>query len=139
MERYIHKVNYYETDKMGITHHSNYIRWMEEARIDFLEQIGWGYDKIEEMGIISPVTAVECRYKSTTTFADVVAIDVWVAEFRGVKLKIAYLMSKADGTTVCEGFSEHCFLDKEGRIISMKRSYPQIHSALCQYLREEQA
>lgn len=30
MEKYIHKVNYYETDKMGITHHSNYIRWMEE-------------------------------------------------------------------------------------------------------------
>ena len=37
---YTHKVQYYETDKMGITHHSNYIRWMEEARIDFLEKSG---------------------------------------------------------------------------------------------------
>lgn len=34
---YIHRVNYYETDKMGITHHSNYLRWMEEARLDFLK------------------------------------------------------------------------------------------------------
>ena len=47
MKPYTHKVNYYETDKMGITHHSNYIRWMEEARIDFLESIGFGYDKLE--------------------------------------------------------------------------------------------
>ena len=43
MEPYVHVVQYYETDKMGITHHSNYIRWMEEARIDFLRQIGWDY------------------------------------------------------------------------------------------------
>ena len=137
MEHYTHKVNYYETDRMGITHHSNYIRWMEEARIDFLEKQGWGYDKIEEMGIISPVTAVDCRYKNTTTFADVVEIEVWVAEFRGVKLKIGYSMKKADGTAVCDAVSEHCFLNKEGRIISMKREYPEIYTALCRHLREE--
>ncbi|MBQ9845515.1 MAG: acyl-CoA thioesterase [Oscillospiraceae bacterium] len=137
MKRYTHKVNYYETDRMGITHHSNYIRWMEEARIDFLEQLGWGYDKIEAMGIISPVTAVDCRYKNTTTFADVVDIEVWVAEFRGVKLKIGYLMTKSDGTPVCEAVSEHCFLNSEGKIISLKRTYPRIYESLCQYLREE--
>ena len=51
---YRHIVQYYETDKMGITHHSNYIRWMEEARIDFLSQIGWSYAKLEEEGIIFP-------------------------------------------------------------------------------------
>ena len=39
MNLYQHKVQYYETDKMGIVHHSNYVRWMEEARIDFLTNI----------------------------------------------------------------------------------------------------
>lgn len=43
MKLYIHKVQYYETDKMGITHYSNDIRWTEEARIDFLWQIRFGY------------------------------------------------------------------------------------------------
>ena len=62
---YNHTVQYYETDKMGITHHSNYIRWMEEARVDFLKQIGWDYDKLEEIGVISPVTEVSCKYKNT--------------------------------------------------------------------------
>lgn len=133
MEPYIHKVQYYETDRMGITHHSNYIRWMEEARTDFLAKIGCGYDKIEQMGIISPVTAVQCSYKNTTTFADIVTIRVWVAQIKGVRLKIGYQMAKADGTVVCDGESEHCFLDRDGKIISLKRTYPRIYAALEQY------
>ena len=136
MELYTRKVHYYETDKMGITHHSNYIRWMEESRIDFLGKIGCGYDKIEAMGIISPVTAVDCRYKSTTTFGDVVTIDVWVAEFKGVRLKIGYIMTKADGTVACEGASEHCFMDTDGKIISLKRAKPEIYETLIKYIRK---
>ena len=49
MEPYLHHVQYYETDRMGITHHSNYIRWMEEARVAFLEELGWGYEKLENI------------------------------------------------------------------------------------------
>ena len=88
MQKYRHIVQYYETDKMGITHHSNYIRWMEEARIDFLRQIGWDYAKLESIGIISPVIAVNSKYKQSTTFEDVIDIDVIVEEFKEVKLKL---------------------------------------------------
>ena len=130
MNLYRHKVHYYETDRMGITHQSNYIRWMEEARIDFLEQIGWKYEKLEEMGIISPVTAVESKYKSPTTFADEILIQVSVEELKGVKLKLKYDMKKADGTIVCEGHSEHCFVDREGKIIRMQREYPDFCNTL---------
>lgn len=126
MKPYQHKVQYYETDKMGIVHHSNYIRWMEEARIDFLEQIGWNYEKLEAEGIISPVTSVECKYKVNTTFADVICIDVTVEEFRGVKLKLKYVMKKED-IVVCEGSSEHCFVDTQGKVIRLKRNYPELN------------
>ena len=51
MERYIHKVRYYESDAMGITHHSNYIRFMEEARIDALDRAGYGFEKMEADGV----------------------------------------------------------------------------------------
>ncbi|MBR6917567.1 MAG: acyl-CoA thioesterase [Clostridia bacterium] len=122
---YTHKVKYYETDKMGITHHSNYIRWMEEARLDFLEQLGWGYEKLEEEGMISPVTAIECRYKASTTFPDKIEITVSVSEFKAAVLKLSYLMKNQSGDTVFEGRSEHCFLNKEGRIIRLKREYPE--------------
>ena len=73
-----HEVQYYETDRMGITHHSNYVRWMEEARTFFLREIGWPYEKIEEEGIISPVTSISCDYKATSTFADEISIEIIV-------------------------------------------------------------
>ena len=64
MVPYDHKVQYYETDGMGIVHHSNYIRWFEEARVDLLEQLGFGYDRIEEAGYSGPVLEVSCQYKT---------------------------------------------------------------------------
>ncbi|MCQ2558501.1 MAG: acyl-CoA thioesterase, partial [Oscillospiraceae bacterium] len=90
MNSYMHTVQYYETDRMGITHHSNYVRWMEEARVDFLKQIGWDYAKLEELGIVSPVVELNCSYKNSTTFADEVQINVSIKEFRGVRLVLHY-------------------------------------------------
>lgn len=127
---YIHTVQYYETDKMGITHHSNYIRWMEEARIDFLSQIGWDFAKLEQMGIVSPVLSVTCDYKQTTTFSDKVSISVSVKEFKGVKLHLAYEMKNSEEKTVCIGTTSHAFLNLEGRPIRMKQEQPELFEAL---------
>ena len=52
---YTRSVRYYETDMMGVTHHANYIHWMEEARIAFMDQAGFPYTRMEEEGVISPV------------------------------------------------------------------------------------
>ena len=46
--KYEHKTQYYETDQMGIIHHSNYIRWFEEARIDFMDHCGFSYAQMEK-------------------------------------------------------------------------------------------
>ncbi|MCR5725268.1 MAG: acyl-CoA thioesterase [Treponema sp.] len=132
MKNYVHTVHYYETDKMAITHHSNYIRWMEEARVDFLDQLGWGFDKLEAAGISSPVLSVTCNYKQTTTFADKVEIHVFVKEFTGVRLTIGYEMKKA-GTdiTACTGTSEHCFLNAQtGRPVRLQKDFPGFYEAI---------
>lgn len=131
MELYKHKVQYYETDRMGITHHSNYIRWMEEARIDFLERIGWSYARLEEEGVLSPVLKVSCQYKKTTTFSDEIYIAVKVKAFNGVRLVIEYEMKRAgDEDIIFMGESEHCFLDRESRPVRIKSKYPEFYKAL---------
>ena len=131
MKKYIHKVNYYETDKMGITHHSNYIRWMEEARIDFLEQIGFSYDKLEKDGIILPVIAVECDYRMSTTFGDNIEIQVEIEEFKGVKLVIKYTMKNANtNEIVLIGRTKHCFLNKDNKPIILKKDFPEFDKKL---------
>jgi acyl-CoA thioester hydrolase len=127
---YQHKVQYYETDKMLVTHHSNYIRWMEEARVDFLDKMGWPYTKLEELGIISPVISVGGKYKKSTTFDDLVTIDVKITEFKGVKLKLFYTMTNQNGEAVFEGTSEHCFLTSEGKPMMLRVSYPDFYNAI---------
>ena len=125
MEPYIHKVHYYETDKMGITHHSNYIRWMEEARVDYFEKIGYGYDRLESEGIGSPVVAVSCNYKAVTKFPEEISIDVKVKEFKGIKMIIGYEMRRvSDESLVFMGTSEHCFTDANGKIVVLKKTRP---------------
>ena len=57
------KINYYETDRMGVVHHSNYIRFLEEARCDWLEKAGMPFSVLEENGITIPVLGVNCTYK----------------------------------------------------------------------------
>lgn len=131
MQLYHHKVQYYETDRMGITHHSNYVRWMEEARVDYLSKIGCGYDMLEDEGIISPVLSVNCNYKKTTTFADNVVISVKVKEFKGVKLVLAYEMRKeGDESIVCTATSEHCFVNSDFKPINLKKYKPECYKAL---------
>ena len=136
MEKYIHKVNYYETDKMGITHHSNYIRWMEEARVDYLEQIGFGYKKLEKEGIISPVVGIECEYKETTTFADTIEVEVLVEEFRGIKLVLKYNMYNLETKKlVLTGKSKHCFI-ANGKPVVLKKISPEFAEKLTELASE---
>ena len=132
MERYIHKVNYYETDKMGITHHSNYIRFMEEARVDFLDKIGWGYAKMEEEGVASPVLAVTCDYRHSTTFADEIEIEVSVLKCTAVRLQIGYTMYRR-GETVCTGTSTHCFLGRDGCPLVISKAMSEFYEALAAF------
>ena len=110
---YKHEVQYYETDRMGITHHSNYVRWMEEARTLFLREIGWPYERIEEEGIISPVTSLSCEYKATSTFADEISIEITVKGVKSARLSFEYRMLNQDGTIVCTAVSEHSFMSKD--------------------------
>ena len=117
---YKHLVQYYETDQMGIVHHSNYIRWFEEN--------GFGYKKMEELGIISPVLSVNARYKSMTHYYDTVIINVKVVKYNGVKITLEYsVVDEKTGEVRCTGESEHCFLDASGSPVSLKRSLPELN------------
>ncbi len=128
MNPYVHTVNYYETDKMGVTHHSNYIRFMEEARIDFLNQIGYGFERMEADGIVSPVTALTFEFKKSTTFADKITIELSVEKCSTLKLVFGYTM-KVDGKLVGTGTSTHCFFEN-GKLVSLESRYPELYGIL---------
>ena len=131
MKPYHHTVQYYETDKMGITHHSNYIRWMEEARVAMLEEMGWGYDRLESLGVGSPVIGLHCEYKHPTIFRDEVEITAEVLEYQGAHLVVSYQMRQcSDGETVLTGTSRHCFVGTDGKLLRLRRVLPAFDEAL---------
>ena len=126
---YQHKVQYYETDQMGIVHHSNYIRWFEEARIDFLEKMGMGYHEMEAAGILSPVLSVEAKYLRMVYFGDTVTIQTTIKEYNGIKLTVSYeVLNDKTGMVHCSGVTKHCFINKEGKPLSLKQACPEFHN-----------
>lgn len=130
MSVFLRPVQYYETDMMGITHHANYIHMMEEARIAFMDAMGYSYQRLESEGVVSPVTSISCKYISPTTFGDTLSIETTIAAFNGVVLTMAYVMAKQDGTKVFTGTSEHAFLHRDGRFVRLKREYPEFYQVL---------
>ena len=125
---YTRRANYYETDKMGIIHHSNYIRWFEEARLRYMEEMGCPFTKVEAMGIIIPVLSVECQYKSMVRYDDIVDIYTKITKFTGVKMTIAYrALDSETGELRCTGESTHCFLNGDYKPVRLKREYPELY------------
>ena len=122
MESFKREVKYYECDRMGITHHSNYIRFMEEARIYVLDMLGYGFDRMEAEGVVSPVVAVSCEYKKTTTFMDKIEIVVKAVEISALKVSFEYVM-RVGKAVVCKGRTMHCFL-KDGKPVVLEEHWP---------------
>ena len=124
MKPYTRRVQYYETDRMGVAHHANYIHWMEEARIDFMDQLGFPYAEMEKEGVLSPVKALTCEYRHSCTFGDEIRVEVSVLSFNGVVMTIGYEMRNTAGEEICSARSEHVFLNREGHFVRMKREMP---------------
>lgn len=127
---YLHKVQYYETDCMQIVHHSNYIRFFEEARLDFLEKLGVTYADIEKMGYIVPVLSVSAEYKSMTRYGETLAVCVKFEEFSGVRFSFSYQIFDANTKSLrATGKSVHCYL-KDGKPVNLKRELPDLYDTM---------
>lgn len=128
LQPYEHRVQYYETDQMKVVHHSNYIRWFEEARTDFMQQIGMPYEAMEKEGILCPVLEASARYLRMLRFGDTARIELFIKEYNGIKLVISYQVINARTNMVhCKGETAHCFLTELGKPISLKKTYPDYH------------
>lgn len=119
---YERKINYYETDKMGVVHHSNYIRFLEEARCCWMDDMGLPFSTLEENGITIPVLGVNCEYKHHVTFNDTIIIKLFMKEYNAVRMKVGYeVTDKKNGNIILIGETKHCFTNKELRPINLKK------------------
>lgn len=126
---YEREVYYYETDRMGIVHHSNYIKWFEEARIDFLKQLGYPFKRIEDEGIMIPVLSVDCKYRKAMIFGDTFQVKVIPGNFNGIKLTMKYEIRKKGEEDICTtGESSHCFVGNDMKPILIRKSHLELYN-----------
>ncbi len=107
------EVRYYETDMMGIVHHSNYIRYFECGRSRCLVEAGLPIEKIEEMGIELPVVSVECKYKTPAVMGDILRVVTIIEKEPQARLEILNEIYNQRDELVCFGKVVLGFLNKE--------------------------
>lgn len=135
MFTYIRKINYHETDKMAVVHHSNYVKYMEESRVAFLSAIGVEYADFEAEGIVSPVVSINVEYKTPARFGDTLTIDVRQTQYSGPRLSYSYEMRNQEGKLVCKASSQHCFI-YQNRILSLQNGFEHYHQKLVDALEQ---
>ena len=132
LQPYLRKAQFYETDGMGIIYHGNYIHWMEEARTDLMDQIGWSYRRAVEAGIDFALTDISCHYKTMTRFGETMAIETAITRLTPARMELSYRMTDAEtGALHATGTSSHFFYDRnQGRPVALKKALPELYQLL---------
>lgn len=93
------------------------------------------YYETDHMEIISPVLSISCEYRSMTRFTDTVIIEPKIVKYNGIKMEFEYrITDKKTGELRATGKSEHCFLNRAGTPISLKRSYPELDTKFFEFV-----
>jgi acyl-CoA thioester hydrolase len=109
-----HRVAFYETDAMGIVHHANYVRFLEEARVVWLDEHDRPYRDYAAEGLHFATTHVEVDYRKSARFDDWLDVTTWMEWVRGVSLRMAYEIRRG-GELVATAATEHAMVDLQGR------------------------
>ena len=122
---------YAETDQMGIIHHSAYAIWYEQARTDFFNQIGMRYDEIEQMGIMTPLVELNCKYKRPAYYNQGVEIRTKIIELTPVKFTLEYNILDINENLINVGRTTLAWSDaKTFKIINLKKTHPEMYEKL---------
>ena len=123
-----YKVNFYDTDAMQVVHHSNYIRWFEIGRVEYLRHYGLTLDDIMEDGYVFPITKIDAKYLSPGRFDDVLIIETTATALTKAQMSFAYKIVRKDtGEVLVTGHSQNAFTRKDtGKITRLPDKFFEI-------------
>lgn len=118
------KVRFVETDLMGVVHHSNYLRWFEMARVEYLRAANVLLPELIAQGIVFPIVEVQCKYRQSAHFDEIIRVEATLSEFSRAKLCFSYrVLRDADDVLLAEGATQNVFTNIDGRIIRLPQLY----------------
>jgi acyl-CoA thioester hydrolase len=113
-----YRVPFYDTDAMAIVHHSNYVRYLELARVRFLQEHDEPYNAYVKRGYHVVVTRVDISLKRATRFDELLRVTCWLERVRNATLAFGYQIHN-DGQLTLTGATEHGVVNLEGRPVRM--------------------
>ena len=126
------RVQYHETDQMGVVHHSNYIRWFENGRTEMIREVGISYRKMEDLGLLLPVIDVQVRYHRPARYDDLIILRTKLVKLSPAVMEFSYEVYK-DGDEeelLAEGKTKHMWINENWRPTRLNRSVPEIYEKL---------
>ncbi len=124
------RVRYQETDQMGFAYHANYLVWFEIGRTELMRSIGLPYAGFEKSNLYLPVLKAYCEYKSAAKYDDQLTLTTFIESMGKVRLVFNYEIRR-DGKKVAGGYTEHAFINEEGRPVALKKNSPFLWNRLC--------
>lgn len=110
------RVNYSETDQMGVVYHARYVVWLDIARTEHLRQAGYSYRELEAEGIRLVVTELNVRYRQGARFDDLVRIRARVAGVASRRVTFEYTLEQAEtGQRLADAVTTLICLDQDHR------------------------
>ncbi|SDT28220.1 acyl-CoA thioester hydrolase [Paenibacillaceae bacterium GAS479] len=151
------RVRYQETDAMGVVYHANYMTWFEIGRTELIRSAGYSYGRIEEEGLMLPLTDLDSSFKLPARYDDAVAICTRVESYTPMRLAFRYqirrlqanseeLLSELNtetkaagngeglpGEMLASGGTRHVWVDRSFRPMRLDRRLPELYGLIQQY------
>ena len=103
-------VRYSETDQMQFVHHSNYLKYFELARLEWLTSMGVSYAEMEQQGILMPVVSASLAYKTPLYYGDEFEVIVMLKNLPKATLEFEYIIVNQKDEIICKGSTVLAFL-----------------------------
>ena len=109
------RVEYHHTDQMGIVHHSNYVKFFEVARTEWLRAMGVTYAEMERRGVMMPIVDVSIKYRKPAYYDELISVTAYVDELPMARMNFRYEVRGEDGRDIASGTTTLGFIDSQTR------------------------
>lgn len=117
------RVLFADTDAMGVVYHTNYIKWFELGRNEFMRQLGVPYTEMEKLGLNLPLIKVSCEYLKFATYDQLLTVETEFDYIRRATVRFnSRIWDENMGNLLVEGYTIHACTNKEGKV----RRIPQL-------------
>ncbi|MDR6552927.1 thioesterase family protein [Paenibacillus qinlingensis] len=124
------RVRYQETDQMGVVYHANYLTWFEIGRTELIRSLGYPYSRIEEKGLLLPVTEADLKFKKPARYDDLVGIYTQVIQTSSIRLQFAYEIRRIHDDLTEEllvtGTTSHVWVNPSWRPVRIEKEAPEL-------------